>query len=1005
MLMTAPVSPIGNIIALKGQVWAESEAGLRPLEAGSPVYQGDKIVTGPGSNAEIRFLDDTCLSQGADSALSLDQYVYNPTDESASNLGFGLLQGAFRHVSGKIAATNPENVQLESPLAVIGIRGTTTVHSINPENGAETHGVEHISDGHRIIIQDSFGETRIIIDPLTVIDLTVDTPMGFIRPMTPQELEFFQSFAPGVLELMGIYMTPEGLFALLGGAPGESMGESGNEGGGESGSDASGAGEESGGEGAEPSSAPDMTETSAPATVPQGSTPGPVAGPSTFEVVSYPDQSSGTSDSELFGAPLQLSGSGSDASGSSGSDLLPPPGASDGGDSPLLGAASSYPQQDSLLPPPQEPTGSTPSYTDPSYWEYTTSGGYPNYTWLPAGYTAVSGTDGSDTVNPGGAGSFALFGFGGDDFLSASANHIFYGGAGNDTIVGSSGADTIYGGTGDDVVRVTGAGHATNDVIDGGSGTNTLLLESGSHTQNVFSSDANLKNIQFIELLAVGGASGIDLTAQSEGFTVESNTDRAAVILSGSGNDILVGGPGYENSIDGGAGDDLIVGGDSSDTLCGGAGIDTIEAGDGNDWINGSPGADSIDGQGGINTIDYYYSDAAVNVDLGQVTAQFGGFAEGDLLLNIHNLYGSYSGNDTLIGTDGVNTMGGSAGDDSIEGLGGDDWIEGAQGNDTIFGGDGNDWIQGDGATVGPGDGNDVLIGGDGDDTIYGGGGDDIIFGGLGDDEMYGGPGGDRFIYETPAELTGDSINGERDAATLDRIGIDAQASGQIFDLRIAPGPLAAVQYIDRIDIRYDVSGLEIILGQEIAATADSNGDDILGDIRVQFRDGIGEHSQAMTNGITVDASELIAGQSLFFEGAGYEDGGQVHAGFSGNDTVTGGAGNDRIDGGGGDDVLTGGDGADIFFYRNISDSAFGAGDEIIDFDATADKLKFDPALLTGTFSYLGSAEFNNSGNTEARLDGETLFIDVSGNGVADMQIELTDVQSAELGLGDFIWT
>lgn len=302
-------------------------------------------------------------------------------------------------------------------------------------------------------------------------------------------------------------------------------------------------------------------------------------------------------------------------------------------------------------------------------------------------------------------------------------------------------------------MRVTGAGHATNDVIDGGSGTNTLLLESGSHTQNVFSSDANLKNIQFIELLAVGGASGIDLTAQSEGFTVESNTDRAAVILSGSGNDILVGGPGYENSIDGGAGDDLLVGGDSSDTLCGGAGIDTIEAGDGNDWINGSPGADSIDGQGGINTIDYYYSDAAVNVDLGQVTAQFGGFAEGDLLLNMHNLYGSYSGNDTLIGTDGVNTMGGSAGDDSIEGLGGDDWIEGAQGNDTIFGGDGNDWIQGDGATVGPGDGNDVLIGGEGDDTVYGGGGDDIIFGGLGDDEMYGGPGGDRFIYETLRSL------------------------------------------------------------------------------------------------------------------------------------------------------------------------------------------------------------------------------------------------------------
>jgi hypothetical protein len=232
--MTDSASPIGTIIALKGQVWAESESGLRPLETGSPVYQGEKIVTGPDSNAEIRFLDDTCLSQGANSALSLDHYVYNPADESAANLGFGLLQGAFRHVSGKIATTNPENVQLESPLAVIGIRGTTTVHSINPETGDETHGVEHISEGHRVIIQDSFGEIRIIDDPLTVIDLSVDAPMGFIRPMTPQELEFFQSFAPGVLELFGFFVTPEELFALLGGAPGEVLSGSDGEGAGES---------------------------------------------------------------------------------------------------------------------------------------------------------------------------------------------------------------------------------------------------------------------------------------------------------------------------------------------------------------------------------------------------------------------------------------------------------------------------------------------------------------------------------------------------------------------------------------------------------------------------------------------------------------------------------------------------------------------------------------------------------------------------------------------------
>ena len=330
--MTDSASPIGTIIALKGQVWAESESGLRPLETGSPVYQGEKIVTGPDSNAEIRFLDDTCLSQGANSALSLDHYVYNPADESAANLGFGLLQGAFRHVSGKIATTNPENVQLESPLAVIGIRGTTTVHSINPESGDETHGVEHISEGHRVIIQDSFGEIRIIDDPLTVIDLSPDSPMGFIRPMTPQELEFFQSFAPGVLELFGFFMTPEGLFALLGGASGESLTESGNEGEGESGGDAAGGNEETDG-GTEASSGSDATESGQQTGDPEGSTSGPATAMSTVGIAPYTDQLYGTSDSGLFGSPELLTGSGSGAGVSSGSDLLPAPITSSGGDS------------------------------------------------------------------------------------------------------------------------------------------------------------------------------------------------------------------------------------------------------------------------------------------------------------------------------------------------------------------------------------------------------------------------------------------------------------------------------------------------------------------------------------------------------------------------------------------------------------------------------------------------------------------------------------------------
>ena len=913
--MTDSASPIGNIIALKGQVWAESESGLRPLETGSPVYQGEKIVTGPDSNAEIRFLDDTCLSQGAESTLSLDQYVYNPADEAASNLGFGLLQGAFRHVSGKIAATNPENVQLESPLAVIGIRGTTTVHSINPQTGVETHGVEHISDGHRVIIQDSFGEIRIISDPLTVIDLSAGTPMGFIRPMTPQELEFFQSFAPGALELFGVFMTPEGLSALLGGAPGVGLTGTGDEGAGESGGDATGGSEGSDG-GTEAASGVDAIEASQQTGDPEGSVSGPTAAMSTVGIAPYTDQLYSTTDSGLFGTPELLAGSGSGASGSSGSDLLPPPGNSGGGDSTLFGASSSYPQQDSLLPPPEAPTGSATLISDPSNWEYMSSGGYPNFSWLPAGYTAVAGTDGNDTVNPGGAGPFALFGFGGDDYLSASANHMFYGGAGNDIIVGSAGSDTMYGGTGDDTL-IGGAGA---DFMTGGLGADKFRIYAPAELIGD-TIDGTLEQATYDRLT---------LVAQSEGQIYDlsvaasiQHIDRIDIVSDVFGTQLILG--------------------------------STIAA------------TADANGNGVLGDIRVQFRDG---IDLNSAAMNNGIRIDGSALTSSQSLW--------------------------IEGEGYQDggvWYAGFAGDDTIIGGAGSDTR---------------LYGGAGDDSITGNGGNDYFSGGLGADTLIGGTGEDRFIYYHPDELTGDVVVGGSTVGESDRLVIWPSADNMHFELH-----MASLTDIDRIDVYADRVGTRIDISQRLAETSDFNGDGNLGDVRVAFRYAY-DDSVSKVYGMFIDASDLDSNQSLYFNGNGYLQGELVYAecrgddtvyGGAGNDNIYGGAGNDKINGGAGADNLTGGAGADVFYYHKILDSNLEAWDVITDFDATEDKLQFDSDLQTGIFNYRGSLDFTGGNdNTEARLVGTTLYIDVNGSGEADMQIELTGVDAGQLGSDDFIW-
>ncbi len=196
----APASDqqIGIVIGLMGSVRAEKGQEARDLKKDSIIYENEKIITRADSNVEIRFLDDTILSQGPESVLVLDQYVFRPGDADNSGLSFKFIQGAFRHVTGKIAEQNPERIKLESPLSFVGIRGTTTVHNVTPE--IESHGAEDISGGLDVSIQDRFDETRILDRRMLMVDVPPDQPMSVERAMTEEELNFFHSFSPAALE-------------------------------------------------------------------------------------------------------------------------------------------------------------------------------------------------------------------------------------------------------------------------------------------------------------------------------------------------------------------------------------------------------------------------------------------------------------------------------------------------------------------------------------------------------------------------------------------------------------------------------------------------------------------------------------------------------------------------------------------------------------------------------------------------------------------------------------
>lgn len=113
---------IGKVESVEGAV-RSAAAGPAELRPGSPVHEGEVIETGPDGRLLIRFDDGTTLSTGPGARIVLDELVYDPSAGKASFV-LSVLKGTFLYVTGLIAGTSPEGVEVRTPAGTIGIRGT-----------------------------------------------------------------------------------------------------------------------------------------------------------------------------------------------------------------------------------------------------------------------------------------------------------------------------------------------------------------------------------------------------------------------------------------------------------------------------------------------------------------------------------------------------------------------------------------------------------------------------------------------------------------------------------------------------------------------------------------------------------------------------------------------------------------------------------------------------------------------------------------------------------------
>ncbi len=122
---------IGTVKTLQGDAFIVRGGDRIPAALGTSINQSDVIETGDDSSVGILFQDETQFSLGANSRVTIDEYVYN-ADQTGS-FGAKLWKGTLGFVTGNLGKNSAENVKIETPMATIGIRGTSFVVTVDEQ--------------------------------------------------------------------------------------------------------------------------------------------------------------------------------------------------------------------------------------------------------------------------------------------------------------------------------------------------------------------------------------------------------------------------------------------------------------------------------------------------------------------------------------------------------------------------------------------------------------------------------------------------------------------------------------------------------------------------------------------------------------------------------------------------------------------------------------------------------------------------------------------------------
>jgi FecR protein len=115
---------VGTVDKVQAQVNATQVGQTRALAINSDVYFRDTCHSTEGARLQATLKDGTQLTLGENATLVVDEFIYDPF-MSRGALSLRVIKGAFLFVGGRIEGVAGAKVQIRTPFAAIGVRGTT----------------------------------------------------------------------------------------------------------------------------------------------------------------------------------------------------------------------------------------------------------------------------------------------------------------------------------------------------------------------------------------------------------------------------------------------------------------------------------------------------------------------------------------------------------------------------------------------------------------------------------------------------------------------------------------------------------------------------------------------------------------------------------------------------------------------------------------------------------------------------------------------------------------